>query len=92
MRSKRPKDSELIEVPTADRVVRIWLSDGSVGYEDADGESTWDGWATVDDLVWGLGKHAGLPPDEARSVAEEAVQRWVAPLGPGHVFRHYRQV
>jgi hypothetical protein len=78
------------DIPATERPVRITLNDGGVGYEDADGESFWDGWATVDDLIWGLQQYSRLTEEDARTVAEEAVRRWQEALGPDHDFRNFR--
>lgn len=72
---------KLFEIPTRHRVVRIWLNDGSMGLEDPDGESYWDGWATLDDIASGLVEFSQVPPDEARFIAEEAVRQWEEWLG-----------
>jgi hypothetical protein len=82
---------EAFDIPIDGRVVRIRLDDGSVEYEDPDGETYMDGWSTVEDLVWGLGEYAKVRPDQARTVAEEALRRWRAHLGPDHRFRYFRQ-
>ena len=79
------------DIPVEGRVVRIRLSDGIVEYEDPDGEMYPDGWSTVEDLVWGLGEYVKLPPDQARTVAEEAIRRWREHLGPDHRFEYFRE-
>ena len=79
------------DIPIGDRVVRVRLADGIVEYEDADGEMHPDGWSTVEDLVWGLGEDVRLPPDQARTVAEEAIRRWREYLGPDHRFEYFRE-
>jgi hypothetical protein len=79
------------EIPIEGRVVRIRLADGSVEFEDPDGETYEYGWSTVEDLVQGLQKDAKLPPEQARSVAEEAVRRWREHLGPDHRFQYFRE-
>jgi hypothetical protein len=82
---------EHLEIPVDDRIVRIGLTDGVVEYEDADGEMYMDGWSTVEDVARGLGKYAKLPQAQARTVAEEAIGRWRARLGPDHRFEFYRE-
>ena len=56
--------------------MRIELQDGSVGIYDPEGESWYDGWATVDDIASGLVRRARLTPGEAKRVAAEAVRQW----------------
>jgi hypothetical protein len=82
---------ETFEIPIEGRVVRISLNDGIVEFEDADGEMYPDGWSTVEDLVRGLEEKVKLSPDEARTVAEEAVRRWREQLGPDHRFEYFRE-
>lgn len=79
------------DVPIADRVVRVGLADGIAEFEDADGEMYMDGWSTVEDLARGLERDVKLGPDQARTVAEEAIRRWRERLGPEHRFEHYRE-
>jgi len=79
------------EIPIEGRVVRIRLADGSVEFEDPDGETYEDGWSTVEDLVQGLQEDAKLPPEQARTVAEEAVRRWREHLGPDYRFEYFRE-
>jgi hypothetical protein len=77
----RGKLDKLLEIPTRERIVRIWLNDGGMGLENPDGEGHWDGWATVDDIASGLVEFAQVPPEEAHSVAVEAVRQWEEWLG-----------
>jgi hypothetical protein len=72
---------EIFEIPTEQGVVRIWLNDGGMQVEDASGETYADGWATVEDIASELSARIHLPPDEARSVALEAVRQWEERLG-----------
>jgi hypothetical protein len=69
-------DSKLFEITTKDRVVRIELTEGGVRLEGPNGETHWDGWATVDDIASGLIEFSQVPPEEARSVADTAVRQW----------------
>lgn len=69
------------EIPTSLGDVRIELSDGSICVWDAVGETHCDGWATVEDIAEFLREKVHLPPEEALSVAGEAVRRWVEWLG-----------
>ena len=82
---------ETFEIPIEGRVVRIRLDDGIVEFEDPDGEMYPDGWSTVEDLVRGLQEKAKLPPEQARTVAEEAISRWQEHLGPDHRFEYFRE-
>jgi hypothetical protein len=70
-----------LQIPVGSSVVQIWLTDGAVGVEDPDGESYYDGWATVDDIASALVKWTLLDPEAARAVADEAIARWIDWLG-----------
>jgi hypothetical protein len=75
---------KLFEIPTGQQVIRIQLNDGGMCVYDREGESYFDGWATVEDIASGLVEWALLSPEEAESVAAEAVRRWEAWLGERH--------
>lgn len=73
MRRKRLK---LFEIPSSRGDVRIELADGSLCVEEAETrEQFCDGWATVEEIGQTLVERVQLSPDEAQSVAAEAVRR-----------------
>ncbi len=68
------------EISTSLGDVPIELGDGSICVKDGEGETWCDGWTAVEDIAEFLVEKVHLSPNEARSVAGEAVRRWVESL------------
>lgn len=70
---KRRQHLKLFVIPSSLGDLRIQPPDGSISVWKPDGEQHCDGWAIFEDVALTLVEHADVDPDEAQSLAAEAL-------------------